>query len=94
MNPRLPHGLGLNTGVLWHSHHQGLGLILLLSPNYGISQKETCPGLQQGKPLQVYEHSVTGGRASPCPLGSWGKVGMTRWRNCCSLGWGWHESES
>lgn len=46
----LLHRLKLNTLILWCSHRQGLRLILLLTPNNGISQNETCPDVHQWKP--------------------------------------------
>ena len=72
--PRLPHGLNLNTLILWRSHRQGLRLILLLTPNNDISQKETHPDLHQGKPLRCTCTAFWVGRCCPSP---WG--GRERW---------------
>lgn len=68
--PGLPHRLKWSTLILWPSHHQGLRLILLLTPNNGISQKETCPDLHQEKPLRCMCTAFWVGRCCPSPWGA------------------------
>lgn len=68
--PGLPHGLKLNTLILWCSHRQGLRLILLLTSNGGINHKETRPDLHQWKPLQCTCTTFWVDRCCPSPCGA------------------------